>query len=350
MSSTQTSAVDVIVVGAGPAGTAAAITLAAKGLRVVLCERNTERRASPAESLHPGCETLLDQLGVGEAFRRMDWPRYPGIRVAGRLDRFGQDARGPWRGFHITRDRFEALLEARAVALGVEVRRGVTVRGPRLTAGRVTGVLLDEGELAARWVIDATGRQHWSERHLALRRERYSAPLVAWRGEVAGGLAEDDGAARFEPHGQGWLWTARLGAEASTWTLLAPLGERPPALPAPFDQLPPLLPRRGMDVSWRAMRPLVKPGCVLVGDAAAVFDPAAGQGVFFALRSGIAAGEMLLACLARPQLEALHLAAYDDWVMRQVDHKVRGLRELYRSLGITVAELAPGAPAEACSA
>jgi flavin-dependent dehydrogenase len=330
--------VEVIVVGAGPAGAAASILLAEAGLRVVLCERNMERRTSPAESLHPGCEVLLERLGVGEAFRREGWPRYPGIRVAGRLDRFGQDAHGPWLGFHIARDRFERLLEARAVALGVEVRRGVSVRGPRLEAGRVTGVLLDEGELAARWVIDATGRQHWAERHLALRRECYSAPLVAWRGEVAGGPADDDGAARFEPHGQGWLWTARLGAEASTWTVLAPLGQPPPALPAPFDELPPLLPRRGMDVSWRAMRPLVKPGCVLAGDAAAVFDPAAGQGVFFALRSGIAAGEMILACLARPLLEPLHLAAYDDWVMRQVEYKVRGLRELYRALGITIAE------------
>jgi flavin-dependent dehydrogenase len=342
--------VDVVVVGAGPAGCAAAIVLAEAGLRVILCERNLERRASAAESLHPGCETLLERLGVGEAFRRMDWPRYPGIRVAGRLDRFGADARGPWRGFHIARDRFEALLEARARALGVDVRRGVAVRGPRLEAGRVTGVLLDEGVLGARWVLDATGRQHWAERALGLRRECYSAPLVAWRGEVAGGPEDEDGAARFEPHGPGWLWTARLGPEATTWTVLAPLGQPPPALPAPFNGLPPLVPRRGMDVSWRALRPLVKPGCMLVGDAAAVFDPAAGQGVFFALRSGIAAAGAVLACLARPRLEALHLAAYDDWALRQVEFKVRGLRELYRSLGITVDQRRPepgahGAPA-----
>lgn len=341
MSSTTTAAVDVIVVGAGPAGAAAAILLAGTGLRVILCERNTERRASPAESLHPGCETLLERLGVGEEFRRAGWPRYPGIRVAGRLDRFGQDEHGPWLGFHIARDRFDDMLEARAVALGVEVRRGVTVRGPRLEAGRVTGVILDEGELAARWVIDATGRQHWSERHLALRRESYSAPLVAWRGEVAGGPVDEEGAARFEPHGQGWLWTARLGPEASSWTVLAPLGEPPPALPAPFEQLPPLLPRRGMDVSWRAMRPLVKPGCILAGDAAAVFDPAAGQGVFFALYSGLTAGEAVLACLARPHLEPLYLATYDDWAMRQVEYKVRGLRELYRTMGITIARIPP---------
>lgn len=338
MSSTETSPIDVVVVGAGPAGTSAAILLAEAGLRVVLCERDKAPRVVPAESLHPGCETLLDRLGVGEEFRRASWPRYSGIRSSGRLDRFGQDDSGPWQGFHIARDRFDRLLEARAVALGVEVRRGVTVRGLRHEGGRVAGVTLEGGELAARWVIDASGRQHWSERQLSLRRESFSAPLVAWRGEVAGGPADEDGAARFVRHGEGWLWTARLGPEASTWTVLAPLGQPPPTLPSPFDQLPPLLPRRGMDVSWRAMRPLVKPGCLLAGDAAAVFDPAAGQGVFFALLSGIKAAGALLACRAQPFLESLHLAAYDDWAMRQVEFKVQGLRELYRALGITVAE------------
>ncbi|ATB28103.1 NAD(P)/FAD-dependent oxidoreductase [Melittangium boletus] len=346
MTAFQTSTVDVVVVGAGPAGLASAIVLAEAGLRVLLCERHLAPRATPAESLHPGCETLLERLGVGDAFRGGAWPRYTGIRVAGRLDRFGGDARGPWLGFHIHRERFEALLEARAVALGVEVRRGVTVRGLRREGGRAAGVLLDEGAVAARWVIDATGRQHGAERWLGLRRECYSAPLVAWRGEVAGGPMDEDGAARFERHGEGWLWTARLGPEASTWTLLAPRGQPPPALPAHLAGLPTVLPRRGMDVSWRAMRPLVKPGCLVVGDAAAVFDPAAGQGVFFALRSGITAAETLRACLARPFLEAPLLAAYDDWALRQVEYKVHGLRELYRGLGMTLARM----DAEALSA
>ncbi|HVG60895.1 MAG TPA: FAD-dependent monooxygenase [Hyalangium sp.] len=329
---------DVVVVGAGPAGMAAAIVCAEAGLRTVLCERALAPRAVPAESLHPGCEALLDRLGVGEAFRGAGWPRFPGIRVAGRFDPFGQDERGPWLGFHVARDRFERLLEARATALGVEVLRGVTARGPRLDGGRVAGVTLAEGEIAARWVIDASGRRHWSEEALSLRRRLLSSPLIAWRGEAAGVEPEQDSAARFEPYGQGWLWTARIGEASSTWTLLAPQGQPRPALPAWLAQLPSLLPRSGAEVGWRVLRPLARPGLFLAGDAAAVFDPAAGQGVLFALHSGITAAMALRACREQPRLEALHLATYDDWVMRQVEYKAHGLRELYRSLGITAVE------------
>ncbi|MBV8968565.1 MAG: hypothetical protein JO331_05820, partial [Verrucomicrobia bacterium] len=39
----------------------------------------------------------------------------------------------------------------------------------------------------------------------------------------------------------------------------------------------------------------------------------------------------------QPQLEALHLALYDDWGMREFQHKVDGLRELYASMKIIVA-------------
>ena len=45
-----------------------------------------------------------------------------------------------------------------------------------------------------------------------------------------------------------------------------------------------------------------------MGDAAAVVDPAAGQGVFFALHSGMVAARAILDCINQPQLEPLHLA------------------------------------------
>src|SRR6218665_1639805 len=107
MTAFQTSTVDVVVVGAGPAGLASAIVLAEAGLRVLLCERHLAPRAPPAESLHPGCETLLERLGVGEAFRGGAWPRYTGIRVAGRLDRFGGGGRRPGLGFPIPPPRLQ---------------------------------------------------------------------------------------------------------------------------------------------------------------------------------------------------------------------------------------------------
>src|SRR6218665_623423 len=126
---------------------------------------------------------------------------------------------------------------------------------------------------------------------------------------------------------------ARVGSGRPGWDRR----RRPGRCSRPGVSLRPCCPR-----TW----PDCQPGCLVVGDAAAVFDPAAGQGVFFALRSGITAAETLRTCLARTFLEAPLLAAYDDWALRQVEYKVHGLRELYRGLGMTLARM----DAEALSA
>jgi flavin-dependent dehydrogenase len=93
---------------------------------------------------------------------------------------------------------------------------------------------------------------------------------------------------------------------------------------------------RGFNVTWRVSRPVARPGLLLVGDAAARLDPAAGQGVFFALESGLRASKVVAACLYSPRLASFFLARYDSWVMDEFTRKVRGLANLYRDLGINV--------------
>lgn len=327
---------DVVIIGAGPAGLAASIVCRKAGLRTVLVERNAEPLVVPSESLHPGCESLLDKLGVGDDFRRENFPRFLGIRAFGNLHAFGHDEQGPWLGFHIVRDRFERLLEAHAISLGVRVFRGMTVKGIMHEKGRIAGVRLDERTIMANWVVDAGGRRHPAALWLKLEKEKHSSPLIAFRGEVAGSVVDENNVAQFERHENGWLWTVQTSSNRCTWTLLAPRGTKP-SLPDKLAASSRTLPQRGLDVTWRAIRPLAKPGCVLVGDAAALVDPAAGQGVLFALHSGCMAAATILKCLVEPQLEPVHLALYDDWAMQQFTHKVRGLREIYESLDLTIA-------------
>lgn len=326
-----------MVIGAGPAGLAAAIGCSSAGFSVGVFERLRAIKASPAESLHPGCATLLDRLGVGPRFRAADWPRFPGIEVAGRLQPFGSDADGPWLGYHIDRAQFQGDLGEQAQALGVEVKYGARVHGLINDERRVRGVALSHGEVSAQWVIDSTGRAQWAAAQLGLKRHTLSAPLMAWRGAVEGRLP--DRRAHFTVHGPGWLWTAQTQPDTIAWTLLAP-GSEVPGFAAPILAGAPVqLPARGFDVTWRAPRPLARPGLLIIGDAATIIDPAAGQGVFFALESGLRAAQIVAGCFGSPAHTALLLAHYDDWAMREFQRKTLTLKAMYRGLGIEAALL-----------
>ncbi len=326
--------VDVVVIGAGPSGTAAAIRCAEAGLSVVICERQafSAERHRPMESLHPGCISLIDQLGIGQEFRQANWPRFPGIEVAGHFRPFGADTDGVWMGYHIDRARFDRILQRHAEAVGVQILHNVKVLKLLRNEKQVLGVVMPEKELTAQWVIDASGRNQWAASKLGLRRKISSAPLMAWRGEVLGQLS--DRRARFERHGDGWLWTVQTDNETIAWTLLAPISaikeSAPPVLAGSAVQLK----ARGFDVTWRAVRPVAMPGLLLVGEAAAQLDPAAGQGVFFALESGLRAAQTILECTAAPGQSALALARYDDWVMREFERKTHALRTMYADLDL----------------
>ncbi|HZV70769.1 MAG TPA: hypothetical protein VFG10_14540 [Saprospiraceae bacterium] len=87
---------------------------------------------------------------------------------------------------------------------------------------------------------------------------------------------------------------------------------------------------------WRLFRPVCSEGLVLCGDAAGILDPAAGQGIFNALMSGMQAANTIVKCIANPNLAAFHLAQYDDWFVKQFEMKVKQLRLYYEEHGITV--------------
>src|SRR5215212_2268165 len=97
------SEVDVVVVGGGPAGSAAALWCVRQGLRDVLLEREVFPRHRPGETLPPGVEPIFVQLGVAEVVTAAGFARHPGTWVcwAGprRFDPFGRDTDGAWYGF-----------------------------------------------------------------------------------------------------------------------------------------------------------------------------------------------------------------------------------------------------------
>src|SRR5450631_4511154 len=116
---------DALVVGAGPAGAAAAILLADAGWRVVLVEQHDyPRQKVCGECISAGNLDLIDELGVGPAFRRLagaelrqvGWMSTSATIVA----EFPVSTAAGFRfGRALGRDQFDSLLLERARSLGV---------------------------------------------------------------------------------------------------------------------------------------------------------------------------------------------------------------------------------------
>ena len=128
---------DALVIGAGPAGAATAIWLAAAGWRVILVEQHAYPRQKVCGGCIPaGSLSLLDALGVGAAVREIAGPE---LRLLGWIGRraavvaeFPPCIEGGDRyGRAVDRDRLDALLLERARGVGVEVLQPATVCGVR---------------------------------------------------------------------------------------------------------------------------------------------------------------------------------------------------------------------------
>jgi flavin-dependent dehydrogenase len=336
---------DVVIVGAGPGGIAAAICCARAGLEVVVLDRERSRRERPGETLHPGIEALLGELGVLERVLKADFLRHDGIWIrwhgSRRFVPYGADAAGPWRGFQAWGAELDAILLQYARELGAEVLRPCRALDPIVSRGQVSGVESTTGMIEAGFVVDAAGGRHWLARRLSLTIERHSPRLIARYGYVDGACPGRDQAPSLVADPDGWSWTARVRPRRYAWTRVSlrdSKGKRYLLPPEELrgDGLRPWGKVRGADVSWRVVVPAAASGYFLVGDAAAVLDPASSHGVLKAIMSGMMAAHLVTQVVHHDASESLAAQMYSDWIRRWFDHDVAALRALYARL--------PGSP------
>jgi flavin-dependent dehydrogenase len=327
---------DVVVVGGGPAGAAAAIWAALGGLRVNLFERSAFPRHRPGETLHPGVGSILGQLGVENQVAAASEIRHPGHGVIWggihRFVRFGADEHGEWRGYQILRERFDSILVARAVELGVEVSQPCAVTGVIMEDGRAIGVAAS-GIVRAPFVIDASGGRSWLSRQIGEAIQTASPPLRAYYGYCEGGPAEPRELPLLAAEDDGWTWIAEVGERKFHWTRMsftnAEYARRPPPGLEALRQTTPI---RGADVTWRRVTRAANRGYFVVGDAAVVLDPSASHGVLRALMSGMKAAHAVRQILARRVDEDFAIREYCDWIARWYQDDLDRMAGFYRYL------------------
>jgi flavin-dependent dehydrogenase len=327
---------DIVVVGAGPAGAAAAIAAATAGLRTVLLDGDGGADEQPGETLHPGAERLFQELGVDNAVKSAAKIRHEGHWSETAQERkflkFGSDRNGSWRGFQSKRHDLRKILLNRADQAGASIRRE---RATKLIAesAKVCGVETRNGAIGCRILIDASGGVHWSARATRERIDVASSPLVAWYGWARSPFAARFATPVFAMNGAGWTWIAQVDSDICAWVRLGfskTEAERlgPPPQLAGFDVVGR---ERGADVTWRTAVTHAGEGFFRVGDASAVLDPSASHGVLRAIMTGMVAARYSFQILKLGQGAPAKAASYDQWIKQLLNRDVSVLRTLYRT-------------------
>lgn len=312
--SAERGALDVLVVGAGPAGSASAALLARAGWHVAAVDRAAfPRDKACSEYMSPETVRLLDQLGVVPALEAAGAAPLEGTVVTAargnRLHgRFALAGPAPFRptGLSVSRRVLDHLLLQAARASGVTVLERTAVEDLVYDRGAVAGAVVRRGDgsrgvLRARLTVGADGLRSIVARRLGGR--RHGRPRrVAFVTHVDGVAGMSRSAelhvgrrayVGLNPIGGGrtnvalvvgaeLARTARSGAEAFLMDGLrrfpgvyerVAAGTRAGAVLA-----------TGPFAAWSGR--VVADGAALVGDAADFFDPFTGEGIYSALRGG----------------------------------------------------------------
>jgi electron transfer flavoprotein-quinone oxidoreductase len=371
--------VDAVVVGAGPAGAAAALALARAGRSVVLVERGP---FPGSKNVYGGVVygRILD--GIVPRWREQvpvqRWVVRRSTMLMSRGRALSVDYRdpswgtAPYNGMTVYRSDFDSWLAAQAVAAGAELVTDTVATGLlRDAGGAVAGVRTDrpDGELRAGMVIACDGVNSFLAKEAGLLpradashhtlgvKEVLSlpAPVIEERfgvGAHEGVDIEMLGATRDIPGG-GFLYTGHDTVSVGVVVSLTGLTKakiRPEELIADVKAHPAIAPYlRGATLKeysahlipeggYDTMPALAADGLLLAGDAAGMCLTAGIwlEGVNFAIGSGHAAGKAAAEAIAAGDTSARHLASYrrdleSSFVL--ADHK-----RLRRAPGLILAE------------
>lgn len=307
---------DCVVVGAGPAGSAAAIAAVRAGLHTALVDAAPAGRDKTCgDGLTPRAVSVLRELGLDSALPTY---RNRGLKLHG----FGGSVTAPWpdsaygmAGSASPRTLFDDSLLTLAASTGAEIFLECPATGVTFGAdGAISAVETPRGNLQARWVIVADGVRSPFGKLLGRRWHRGEVYGIAARSYCTTPHADEpwmhshvelrDAEGDIQP-GYGWIFPlgdgqVNLGcgalstdarpAKVNTKKLLVQYADQVRdewQLGQPANITSALLPMGG------AVSGVAGPNWMLIGDAAACVNPLNGEGIDYGLETAMMAVELI---------------------------------------------------------
>lgn len=312
---------DVIVVGAGPAGSTVGCYLARAGLTVLILEKGRfPREKVCGDGLTPRAVRELVSLGID--LDGPGWFRNRGLRLIGDGRRvevpWPQTAAFPDFGLTRTRYDFDQILAEHARKAGARLMEGSKVTGPVLDerTGRVVGVRAEPESYRARLVVAADGASSRMAVALGMRARTDRRIGVAARRYYRSPRHDDDLLEMWltvGPGGYGWVFgagdgtsnvgVAMLGSPRANYQRLLHRWLAPMPPEWGFTEENATSPIRGAALPMGFSRqPHYRAGLLLAGDSGGMINPANGEGIAYAMQAGRIAADIIAQALVRPTL------------------------------------------------
>jgi len=309
---------DIVIVGAGPAGSSAAFFLSRLGLDVLLLEKNRMPRSKPCgDGIGPRAVLMLEEMGLSKWLNENHFFRIERMRLISQSgqtiisDTSGYDFPTPY-GYVIRRDVFDKSLVDRAVEVGATFREGFKVKSFLFDRGRGFGVVgeadKEEVHISANLMILADGSTGSLSRRLVDIKKENQA--IAYRGYADFNEELDNSVNIYFsdalPKGYGWIFPlsnksanvgiGSLGMKKDKIDLKGAFKDFIDTTKIPIDL------KKGKfsdEHQGSVMRmsfgnvPLHLPGIAIVGDAAGLVSPINGEGISHAMESSALLSRLL---------------------------------------------------------
>lgn len=319
---------DVLVVGAGPAGSAAAAWGARYGLDVLMVDAEEFPRDKPCgDGLTPRAIAELDSLGLSPWLKGR--ARNKGLRAAG----FGQELYLPWPGGNLPnhggaapRLELDAAIRQISIDSGSQVLEGMRAKDVVMDGNKVSGVMFNNGTtIHCKRLIVADGAKSQLGRALGREWHRATAYGIAARGYIKSHRSDDPwisshlelrGEKKELLSGYGWVFPLADG-EVNVGVGTLATSKRPAdvnlrgLLTHYTNQQRQTWQLEGdIRAPWSALLPMggavsnvAGANWVLIGDSAGCVNPLNGEGIDYGLETGRLAANLFATTIVNPHMD-----------------------------------------------